>query len=271
MKKWGYCVTSCMQASESAPLLLRGGICENLRKAAEMGYDAVEIHLRENEPLDYDAVRAVMEETKVSVAMVATGRLNTEGGGSLMDDRRWVEETTMEGMRNYIDMAEKLGAGVIIGWVKGLIPEQGNREKYIGRLGNNMKALDSYAGGRGVQLVIEGINHYESNNLCSIREIAEFIRRFQLKNTKVHLDTYHMWLEEEDPYQAILACGSLLGYVHLADSTRRHPGTGQFDFKKILKTLEDSGYDGYLSVECLPWPDGDTAARNAITFLKKLE
>jgi sugar phosphate isomerase/epimerase len=92
----------------------------------------------------------------------------------------------------------------------------------------------------------------------------EFIEKNKLENCFVHLDTFHMGIDETDPAAAIQLCGKKLGYMHLADNSRCYPGSGQFDFRKILQALDTIEYGGYLSVECLPKPDGITAARYAI-------
>lgn len=98
----------------------------------------------------------------------------------------------------------------------------------------------------------------------------DFLEKYQLDNCYVHLDTFHMGIDECDPVEAIRLCRGKLGYFHLADNSRRYPGSGQFDFSCILNALEEIGYDGYLSVECLPWPTGEEAAQRALMFLKDL-
>ena len=98
-----------------------------------------------------------------------------------------------------------------------------------------------------------------------------FLEEYQIDNLYVHLDTFHMGIDECDPVKAIERCAGHIGYFHLADNSRRYPGTGQFDFVKILKALETAGYNGYLSVECLPWPDELEAAKQAIAYMKQVE
>ncbi len=80
-----------------------------------------------------------------------------------------------------------------------------------------------------------------------------------------------MNMEEFDSCAAIRRCGKRLGYFHAADNSRRYPGSGQLDFPKILHTLEEVGYGGYITVECLPEPDRATAARKAIEHLRQCE
>ena len=109
--------------------MLHGDICENLRKAAQLGYDAIEVHIREIEDLDYDKIINTSQECGACVSMIVTGRLNTEGRGSLIDDAPFVMDATIAGMKKYIDMAAKLSADIVIGWVKGNIPLGGNPQK----------------------------------------------------------------------------------------------------------------------------------------------
>ena len=135
MKNWKYAVSSADAAPVTAPILLQGSVVENLEKAAKLGYDAIEVHTREDVELDYDAIRDAYARTGARVAMVITGRLNTEGMCSLVADEPYIVSAAMDGMRQYIDMAQKLEAGIVVGWVKGNVPKGGKREKYLDRLG----------------------------------------------------------------------------------------------------------------------------------------
>lgn len=270
MKKWKFAVSSADEAPPTAPILLHGTVEENLQKAADMGYNAIEVHTRENAEFDYDAVRAAYQRTGARVSMVITGRLNTEGMCSLVADEPYIVSAAMDGMRQYIDMARQMEADIVIGWVKGNVPKGGKREKYLDRLARNLRVLAAYGAERNVKLNLEVINRYEVNIFTTAEETVRFLEKYQLDNCYVHLDTFHMGIEECDPVEAIHTCRGRLGYFHLADNSRRYPGSGQFDFSRILNALEDIGYDGYLSVECLPFPDGETAAQRAIAYLKDL-
>ena len=270
MKQWRFAVSSAPEAPATAPILLQGTVEENLEKAAALGYNAIEVHTREDVPYDYGALRAACQRTGVRVAMVIPGRLNTEGMCSLTADEPYITAAAMEGMRRYIDMAHQLQADIVLGWIRGSVPKGGIREKYMDRLARNLRVLASYGAERDVKLHLEVINRYETNIFNTAAETVDFLRQYELQNCYVHLDTFHMGIEETDPLEAIRLCGSRLGYFHLADSTRLYPGTGRFDFQAILTALEQIGYEGYLSVECLPRPSGEEAARRAIAYMKGL-
>ncbi|CUH95114.1 hypothetical protein P22_1183 [Propionispora sp. 2/2-37] len=270
MKPWRLAVSSADEAPATAPILLHGDICSNLRAAASLGYDAIEVHTREDAALDYPAIEQTMHEWGTKVCMVITGRLNTEGRCNLIDDTPYVVRAAMDGMKQYIDMAQQLHADLVIGWVKGNIPPGGKRGKYLDRLAKNLRELAGYGGERNVKLNLEVINRYEVNLFTTAAETMEFLEHYQIENCYVHLDTFHMGISECDPAAAIRRCKGKLGYMHLADNSRCYPGSGQLDFQKILGSLSEIAYNGYLSVECLPEPDGWTAAERAAAYLKNL-
>jgi sugar phosphate isomerase/epimerase len=265
-----FAVSSADDAPATAPILLRGTIADNLKEAARLGYDGIEVHMREDAAVDFEKIDRVTQETGTRVAMVVTGRLGTEGGCSLVADEPYIIRAALDGMRQYIDVAEKLGAGIVVGWVKGSVPRGGSREKYLGRLAKNLGILAAYGADRGVALNLEVINRYETNIFNTAEETLSFLDEYALGNCFVHLDTFHMGIEEADACAAIRKCKGRIGYMHLADNTRRYPGSGCFDFRRILGALDEAGYDGYLSVECLPDPSGTEAAKRAVDFLKNL-
>ena len=112
---WKLAVSSADDAPESAPILLKGTICDNLKKASLLGYDAIEVHMRENDPVDYAAIKAAEKKYGVKVCMIITGRLNTEGKCNLTDDRPYIVKAAMEGLKQYIDIASGLKADLVIG------------------------------------------------------------------------------------------------------------------------------------------------------------
>ena len=272
MKHFCYALSSAAYAPQTAPILLKGDISGNLKKAGELGYDAIEIHLRENDPVDIRSVVNAMEQTGTKVSMIVTGRLNTEGGCSLLDDRPYAMHAAIEGTKQYIEMASAVSADLVIGWLVGNIPAGAlSRERYLLRLAENLRLLSVYAKEKNVRINIEVINRLEVNVFTTVKSLTDFISSYNLENIYVHLDTFHMNIDENSFREAILTAGNKLGYFHLADNTRRYPGSGTIDFKSILALLREISYKGYLSVECLPVPSGEEAAKKAIDYMKSIE
>jgi sugar phosphate isomerase/epimerase len=261
-------LTAATVAPRAAPILLRGDIAGALRTAAALGYRGLELHARETENPDFGRIRDACAEHGVSVGVIATGRLNTQGGANLIDDRAHIREAAMKGMRDYIAMAKELGADLVLGWVRGRIPEDAPAGPYAERFAKNLRAICEDAGENGVKIFLETINRYETNFLNTARETMDFLDSFSIQNCFVHLDTFHMGIEETDPSEAIRLCGKRLGYFHVADNTRMWPGSGVFDFRTYFRALDRIGYGGCVTVECFPKPDGITAATRALEHLR---
>ncbi len=265
-----FAVSTADSAPLTAPILLIGTIEENIKKAASLGYDAIEIHLREDSIIDYERVLKLCGDYDVKIAAIVTGRLAVQEHVYLSDEDSVKAEKVMRGMKEYIHIAENLNSDIIIGWIRGQISEMQSRQEYEEILARNLRDIALYAKQRNVRVFIEGINRYEINSFNSASEILNFIGKYSLDNTLVHLDTFHMNIEEDDIEKAIILCKDKLGYMHFADSNRKFPGQGHIDFKKILKALEKIDYDGYLSVECLPLPTHEEAAKSAKDYLEKI-
>ena len=276
MKKWKLGVSSADANTSdaipaTAPILLTDDILSNLATAAELGYQAIEVHTRESALLDLDAIKEQMDKTGVRICQVITGRLNTEGHCDLISDEPYITDAAIEGMLKYVDMAAYLDADLVLGWAKGKVPAGGNRDRYMGRLAYNLKVVNDYAADNNVRINIEVINHYETNVFTTVKELADFLDAHpELTQCYIHMDTYHMQLEEEDYEAAFTAAADKIGYFHVADSSRWYPGSGNMDIKRILELLEKSGYDGYVTVECFPKGDGKETAKKAIEYMNSL-
>jgi len=61
---WKFACSTAKEAPDTAPILLKGDIGQNLVKAAELGYQAIEVHMRETTQLDIPMIRKTMEKTR---------------------------------------------------------------------------------------------------------------------------------------------------------------------------------------------------------------
>jgi len=101
----------------------------------------------------------------------------------------------------------------------------------------------------GVTINLEIVNRFESNLLNTAAQGLAFIRDTGSDNIYLHLDTFHMNIEEADPAQAILLAGDRLGYFHVGESHRGYLGSGTIDFPKIFDALVAGGYDDFITFE----------------------
>ncbi len=112
----------------------------------------------------------------------------------------------------------------------------------LARVAENARAAN-------VKLNLEVVNRFESNLLNTAAQGLAFIKDTGMDNIFLHLDTFHMNIEEASPFQAIRNAGSRLGYFHIGESNRGFLGSGTIDFSSVFDALLDIGYDDYVTFE----------------------
>lgn len=117
---------------------------------------------------------------------------------------------------------------------------------------NSARALAEvaeHAQGVGISISLEIVNRYESNLLNTARGALTHLERIDHDNAHLHLDTYHMNIEESDMSSPVLEAGDALRYVHIGESHRGYLGTGTVDFATFYRALARIGYDGPIVFE----------------------
>ena len=110
-----------------------------------------------------------------------------------------------------------------------------------------MRLLCRRAADYGVQLVLEPLNRY-STPYCATAKDAIAIAQ-QVDSLGILLDTFHMNIEEDMFKDAIQSSSTLLRHMHFADNNRKMPGFAHIDFSTIIKSLNEIGYQDYISFE----------------------
>jgi D-psicose/D-tagatose/L-ribulose 3-epimerase len=151
-----------------------------------------------------------------------------------------------------------------------------------------IRDLAVQARGHGTTLGIEVCNRYETNVVNTTEQALALIDDIGEDNVVLHLDTYHMNIEEDDLVRPVLAAGDRLGYVHIGENHRGFLGSGHIDFTGFVHALAEVGYAGPLTFESFSsavvapglsadlavwrdlWEDGEELARHAHTYLSAL-
>jgi len=145
-----------------------------------------------------------------------------------------------------------------------------------------LREVADYANALGVVIGLEPVNRYETflvNTCDQALMLKDMIGR---DNIKIHLDAYHMNIEEKSFYEATKKAGSDLIHYHLCENDRGIPGTGLVNWDDIFKALAEINYDGYAAlesfVECTDnmntwvWrqlaKDGDTLVTRGTEFIR---
>ncbi len=257
-------------ADENAPFLLRGDYAESIKSARKIGYDAVELHIRDPKMIDLHAFKNMCEKESIEVSSIGTGLARGMDGLSFMSNDLDTRRKTLTRMEEFIKAGKILNATVIIGLIKGIVPPDEEYEACENKVKDMVLRCLEFAELNNVQLAFEAINRYESNFLTNIDEVTTFIKQFNSELLKVHIDTFHMNIEETNMTDSILRCNEHIGHVHFADSDRMYPGHGHIPFVDILNALRKIRYKGFIAVECLPLPEPVEAAKRSWKYLHQL-
>ncbi|NJB81487.1 sugar phosphate isomerase/epimerase family protein [Wenyingzhuangia aestuarii] len=122
-----------------------------------------------------------------------------------------------------------------------------NQEKEI--VVNVLGEAASYAQKLGITMAIEPINRYESY-VCNTAENAlELIDKTGASNLKLHLDTFHMNIEEANFKTPILKAGTQLKHIHITESHRGMLGEGTVNWVELFAALQVINFEGNLVLE----------------------
>jgi D-psicose/D-tagatose/L-ribulose 3-epimerase len=112
-----------------------------------------------------------------------------------------------------------------------------------------LKRLARRANDAGITLGLEVVNRYETNVINTAAEALALLDEIDERNVGVHLDTYHMNIEEDDMASPVRLCGDKLVYVHIGESHRGYLGSGTVDFAPFFRALRAQNYAGPIAFE----------------------
>ncbi|MGI6030139.1 MAG: TIM barrel protein [Eubacteriales bacterium] len=254
--------TQTPEVTKNVPVsLLLGEWQEKLEKARKLPIDGLELMPAMPEELDAGAIRRQLQERNLSIAAVGTGAVVLNTGLTLLSQDAQIAAKAREKLHRIIAFAGEVEAPLVtIGGFRGR-GEKGQYDAYE-KLAEILCQADEWAKEWNIRIVLEPLNRYESNIIQNAQQGIAFVRGLSCQRVGLLLDTFHMNLEERsmtEPFRQVMEAG-LLWHVHVGDNNRLPVGGGAINFKAIVQTLREIGYEGYLSAELLTHPDGDIAA-----------
>jgi D-psicose/D-tagatose/L-ribulose 3-epimerase len=216
----------------------------------QWGFDSVEIAIEDPEHLDPTYVKDRLDEHGLVCGSV-TPCLGIERDlrGTLRQQRAGVEF-----MKRVIDQMEALGCSSLIGAFysavgrAGAVPRKEYRQQWK-TVVRNLRELAEYAEDHGRQLALEPINRFETDFINTCDQGLAMIQDVGSPALKLHLDTFHMNIEEKDPADAIRRAGRQLGHLHACGSDRGTPGNDHTDWPSIAAALKAIHYQGDVVIE----------------------
>ncbi|MGL6211341.1 MAG: sugar phosphate isomerase/epimerase family protein [Paracoccaceae bacterium] len=164
--------------------------------------------------------------------------------------------TNPEGAKGFLrlalDQTASIGALALTGVTYGGIGERTGvppTETERDNIARVLADAAAHAKRLGIAFGIEPVNRYENHILNTGRHAVEMIERVGADNIFVHLDTYHMNIEERGMALGILDAAEHLAYIHLSESDRGTPGSGNVRWDEVYAALKAIGFKGGLAME----------------------
>ena len=264
-------IAATPEAGPFAPIPLVGPFSETFAQAAELGYDAIELHIRSPKHLGVAAIDRLLSRHDLLVSAIATGQLYLHEGISFTNPHLEMRRAAIAAINEFSRMAADLGASLILGYIRGKF---GDDSELAARQRQWMleccRECSDFAAPLGVKLLLEPINRYEMNDFNTVAAALSFAGAIDRPNFQLILDTFHMNIEEPSITSSIGKAAGCVPYFHMVDSNRWAPGFGHTDFKEIAHALRSIEFSGFLAAEMLPHPDHLTAARQAIEAYREM-
>jgi sugar phosphate isomerase/epimerase len=269
-----------MKFAFSSNAFRRYSLFETIKILAATGYEGIEImadiphaypaHLTEK---DIAEILSVLQDTRLEVANINAFMHHAEGDTyhpSWIEKEPALRDKRIEYTLNCLDLAEKLGASTIStepgGPLQGMSREQG-LELFL----EGLKKVESRALEKGARVLIEP----EPDLLIeSSRQFLEIFEQLNPDAFGLNFDIGHFFCVGENPSELIRELKGCIHHFHLEDiaQTREHyhlmPGQGAIDLPHVLRTIDEIGYDGFVTVELYTYEDrAGEAAFDAFRYL----
>jgi D-psicose/D-tagatose/L-ribulose 3-epimerase len=256
-------------------------------KVKSMGFDILEISIENPDLVDVNAVKEILKENQLDGIIC----------GAFGPDRNIcsIDTGIQENARKYIlwliKAAAQLGSETVCGPMysavgKDHIEDPAERQKEWQRAVSGIKEMAEVARKKGIKLALEPLNRFETDMINVVSQGLKFIEETGMDNVGLHLDSFHMHLEEKDSADAIRRAGKKIFHFHACENDRGVPGTGQVRWNEIAKALKEMDYPGPVVIEsftdqvkeiaravCI-WreiaPSQDAIAVQGLKFLKPL-
>ena len=223
-------------------------LSRHIEKASSLGYDGVELSLLGIEASDPASLAVTAHD--VGVQLKCTTGLGISHDVSNADAA--IRRAGVDHLRRCADVVATLGADLLAGVIYAPWGTFGSPETRRDRLNWAAESLADVApdfADRGITLGIEAINRFETDLINTAVQAVELADLIDAPNVGVHLDTFHMNIEERDVYEAVRIAASRLVHIHVSGSDRGRPVVGRFPWTVFFDALNEVNYQKWIGVE----------------------
>lgn len=252
---------------------------DQCRAIHDIGYTGLEVapfalaaHPRELTAADRTRIRATAEGHGLEILGLHWLLAKTTGMHVTADDPAQ-RRAAAEHLIALTDLCADLGGTILVfgSPAQRSLREGLTREEGMSRAEEVFRACAPRLAERGVTLCLEPLTKKETNFLNTCQETVELIWRINSPSIALHQDVKAM-LGEGAPLPALIhEFAPYTKHFHVNDSNLLGPGMGETDYHPILRALQETKYDGWVSVEVFDYSPGpERIARESLTYLQRV-
>jgi D-psicose/D-tagatose/L-ribulose 3-epimerase len=216
-------------------------------RAATCGFGHLVIPLRNHEMIEPAAIAKICETN--CIRPVTTSPLQADNDISSTDSE--VRERGVKRHLAALALARDMGANRMGGVLYSAFGKASRAptEDNLKAAAEGLHRVAEEAQKNRMVLTLEVVNRYESNLVNTAADAVRLLKMIGVDNVKIHLDTFHMNIEEDSMMGALETALPYLGYFEIDQNHRGLLSRGTIDFSSPLQRLKAAGYDQLVGVE----------------------
>jgi D-psicose/D-tagatose/L-ribulose 3-epimerase len=214
------------------------------------GFDSVEIAVEHESHIDPVYVKSELERHD----LVGGTLCGAFGPGRDLRGTPEEQQASLDYIHKLIDMMVILDSHVLAGPLYSVVGRaefvpQEERKAQWKQVVKHLKTVCNYAAKKEKKIALEPLNRFETDFINTCDQAIQMVKDVASPALSIHLDTFHMNIEEKNPAQAIRKAGKMLGHFHACGSDRGTPGNDHIHWKSIAKALRKIRYRGDVVIE----------------------
>ncbi len=212
------------------------------------GYEGIEIPIGEGKSSDYERIGKILQDLDLGCTAVTS--LFDDGNPASPDPA--IRQKAIEQMKWRIEMGAAMGAEIIGGPFHSAFASFSGQPPTVEerkRSAEVLRAAAEIAAPYNIVLTPEALNRFECYLYNTLGDIAELIQAVDHPNLRMIFDTHHAHIEEKSMREVITSHASHIAHVHISESDRGTPGSGQVNWQAVFDGLREIDYEGWLTIE----------------------
>ena len=215
-----------------------------IEQTAKAGFDLIEILLPNSMEIDAKAVKQQLKENHLEVVC----SLNLPKEAHIAFYPKEAEKLIKNAIDKTSDLETNFLGGVLHGGI-GVFSGNPLSETEKNTIVEVWSSVADYAKEKDVNIAVEPINRYESYVCNTAENVLELIEKTGKDNLFLHLDTFHMNIEENNFRDPILLANQKLKHIHVTESHRGMLGEGTVNWNQFFDALREINFEGNLVLE----------------------